>query len=317
MPFSHPASRLSHADRARVLGSLARALGAGLPADRALLAVQDVAGNALGRQLAECAASVKRGSALARVLIRARLVTGTDAALLEGGEKAGALDRVLAGMANRYEHLHRHAARLRARLAMPLAVGAIGVLVLPLPALVRGDITPLGYLWQTLTAAAICAVLLIAASRGLRAVTRGAVPAWSTSAPLLGDWIGSQARVAELEQLHALLDAGVDAREATRLGRRHAVGGLSRGWLTRLERRLAAGDTLADAMLDCGLLREGEEHALVSTGEAAGRTEELLGRVTDHARQVLDDRVETIAEWLPRAVYVLVVALLAGGFVLG
>ena len=304
---------LDHARRARLLGALARALDAGLPADRALEAATDVAGPQAAPHIARAAGSVARGTSLSRVLRRAGVLVGPDAALMEAGEQAGATAPVLAGLAARFERLASRSRQVRTRLALPLAVLAIGILVLPLPALVVGDLDATGYLAQTLAAAALVGLLLWLGVRAARALTRGALPAWMQTLPLVGPLLAEQVRLVTLEQLHALLAAGVAAQAAVTTCRRAGAGGLQRRWLDALGARLRAGDGLAEALLDSGLLRRGDEHGLLASGEAAGRLEETLQRVLDGARGAFEGRLDLAAEWTPRLVYGVVVAVLAVG----
>ncbi len=309
---------LRHAARARLFDTLAKTLEAGLPADRALAAARDVVDNRRGAACVdECTRAVQRGASLTRVLARCHLVTGNDATLLEAGERAGALPRVLAALASRYERLHRHGQRLRARLALPLAVLAIAVLTRSLPALASRRMSLGEYLLQTFATALAVGLALMLAAHLLRALTRGAQPAGCDRWPLLGGWLAEEARVTLLERLQILLEAGVAAHEAVRICARSAGGGLARHWLHRLGGRLSAGDSLAAALVSSGLVREGAEQALLATGEAAGRSEAMLARLVVAARERLDDRVASVAEWAPRVFYALLVAALAGNMLIG
>ena len=306
--------RIAHAARARLFDALAKTLDAGLPADRALLATEDLVDRRSAPHLAACALAVQRGTPLVRVLTRAGFVTGNDSALLEAGEHSGTTPRVLAALARRYERLHKQGQRMRARLMLPLGVLAIGVLTLPLPALASGSISAGEYLLQTLAAAGLVGLLLMLGLRSVRAVTRGALPAGCERWPLLGGWLADQARVTVLEQLQMLLEAGLPAHDAVRACKRNAAGGMARRWLARLARSLAAGEGLSTALSASGLLDDPAQYALLSTGEAAGRTDAMLARIVDTARGRLDVRAAAIAEWTPRVVYALIVAVLAAGY---
>lgn len=87
-----------------------------------------LAGTAAGRGVAE--------------LVRQRpaLFEPFEAALLSVGEESGRLEPVLAALADFHQRQHRMMLAIRKRLAYPLFVSFVAVLILPLPLVFRGEV---------------------------------------------------------------------------------------------------------------------------------------------------------------------------------
>ena len=89
-----------------------------------------------------------------------------------------------------------------------------------------------------------------------------------------------------------------------------------RGALARTGRAVAQGGAVSSGLRDAGLLTAADL-AIVAAGEAAGRLDESLARVAASAGDRLADGYDLAAEWLPRLVYLAVVALIAHGLIGG
>ena len=87
---------------------------------------------------------------------------------------------------------------------------------------------------------------------------------------------------------------------------------MRRGALVRARTVLAGGASVSEALQRAGLL-DPPGHAIVSTGEAAGRLEQALQRSADGYNDALDGAYELLARWLPVAAYLGVAGIVAAG----
>jgi general secretion pathway protein F len=201
---------------------------------------------------------------------------------------------------------------------LPGAVLVIGILVLPLPALARGDLGAGAYL---LRGAGTLALLALAAKLGsglLHAWRVVGTPGWLTrlarALPVAGTFSRLHQRADTCEHLALALACGLPAADALRDLQRAEPNALRRTALAIAGRHLAAGAGLADALRGAALL-DPPGHAIVTAGEGAGRLDEALQRVADAAHGELDGRYELLARWLPVAVYAVVAGAITAGLI--
>ena len=313
------ALRLGHADRARMLAALARSLDAGLPAATALAAIDDVTGDRAGAMaLTQASAATARGTSLARALAEAGLCLPTDRELLLAAEQAGALPRMLHALADRYEGRSRRGSTLRAQMMLPAAVGLIAIVLLPLPALVAGELSGVRYGLRTgAMLAGIVAVLVLGRTLLHSFAARGQSPWTALPLPFIGKLAERDRRCHALQQLQALLAAGVAPLEAAGVCRRAAADAEQELRFDDLGKRLASGSSLTDALQGARLLHGEQAVGLLSAGEAAGRVPQALADCIHRERNQVESGFALLAEWTPRAIYALiglaiVYALLAG-----
>lgn len=130
------------------------------------------------------------------------------------------------------------------------------------------------------------------------------------SLPILGRWRSEavSVRLARLLAIHIQSGSGVLAalesaagisrsaclRPALRRVREAVRGGAS------FSQEMAVGDMLADVLLEA-----------IWTGEESGRLDEQVERAADILEKKWDDRLQTLAEWVPRLLYFGVLLLLA------
>lgn len=277
--------------QARLWETLATNLDAGLPPDRALAFAAGPAGGATARIAAAAAAEVARGVPLSQALAAA----GEDplaCAMVAAGERSGHLPPLLRRIGEGYRLRTRLRDMVISRMAYPVLLAHVAVVLLPLPSVVSGSLPgwtmalgPL-ILW-TLAAAAVAS-----AWYGRRAgLLANAALRWPLSAlcwPALAADLGAV--------LGAAIGAGMLAPDALELA---ATACANRRLAERLREQAAAlraGRTpdLATALSATGL--DGDLLELMRTGEGTGRLEQAC----DQVRTIAADRFAWRLQWTAR-----------------
>ena len=182
MPTPRPAL-LDLAARAQLFGHLAAMEKAGVPVEQALLSLQVPA--RAKAALASLQTQIAGGSDMASAGLRSGLFTQLDSTLLRAAQASGCLAAVYQRLAERYNHRAQQTAAVKSRLLMPAAVLVLALFIQPLPALVGGQLSIVGYLWGVLWPLLLLGALY-GLGRGLY-VRREHAPAGAAS-PLDGLW---------------------------------------------------------------------------------------------------------------------------------
>lgn len=308
---------LTRAQRAILFRALSRLQDAGLPADRAIAAMSDLLGPGHAHRFRGMSAFVARGASLAEAGSRFGLWSARDRRLIRLAERGGTLARAAAALADAYEYRARLSGKLLSRMTLPLLVLVLGLFLLPLPALVGGDIAAVEFLWRALGPLAALAVAAGVCVRVLRRMAAQGVSAavgrLALGAPLIHSTLSRVNRLELVEGLSLLLGAGVPAKEALE----SALDALSNPAARRIYAdagpRFEHGG-LSDALRHAGAL-EAEEFAICSASEDAGRVVDGLERVAGTLRNGIEHRLDLVSEWLPRGAYLIVALGVAGGLI--
>jgi type II secretory pathway component PulF len=292
-------------DQAECYRQLATLIAAGLPPARAVLQLSPFP------QQARLAADLRRGRSLASAVADAGLARPWEQPLLTAAETAGRLPETLARLADHHEAVSRRLRKLRGQMLLPAAAWALALFVLPLPALVRGDLDATAYLLRSLLPLLL---LLVGARLWVHAWRR----ARAQQALLPGErhlhrlpWLGTllieAQRAQGLQVLALLLQAGLPADVALRSSAEAVqLPSLRRG-LAAAARAAADGVAWIDSLPAAGLVHRGAERALLQSGEAAGRVDDTVTRLARSLQAEVDDRFDSLGRWLPRVLYVLLV----------
>ena len=304
---------LSNAQRAVLFRAVARLHQAGIPAHRAAAALGDLLGARHAHRFGRMTAEISAGATWAEAGSRAGLFSVRDREMVRLAEGSGTLAQAAAMLADGYEHRARVFARLRGRMLLPLLILALGLFLLPLPALVNGRLSPGDYLWQSFGPVAALAAALLLGGRIARRLSARGLSAAGGRLSLTLPFLAKATRLRLIDGLALLLQAGVPAREAmkatlTSLGNPAA----RRRYAPALDRVESEG--VSDALRSVDAL-EMDEFAIVSASEQAGRLADGFQRIAARLRQELEHLLELLSEWLPRAVYLLVIVLIANGLI--
>ena len=305
------------AQRATLFRALARLEDAGIPANRAVAAMADLLGAGHVHRFRRMSASIAGGASLTEAGSRYGLFNARDRELIRLAEHSGTLARVATLLAGAYDHRARVFGALRSRMMLPLFVLALGSILLPLPAFLAGQIGAGEFLWRALGPIAGLVLAAGLLTRLLRRIAaRGVSPATGRRLlrlPVLAPALAWANRLELMEGVTVLLRAGVPVKEALEGAlnalTNPAVRSLYAPALARIEQH-----GLSSALKGVGVL-EADEFAIASASEQAGRLVEGLERVAGTRRRGLEYRLDLLSEWLPRGVYLVVVAVLAAGLV--
>lgn len=291
------------ARRAEALRELARLLESGVDAARALATL------ARAGESGSTGARLASGAGLVEGLRAAGLLTAREGAFVGAVEPTGRVDAALAQVAADVERRARIERRVRSGLVTPLALLVVAAFAAPAPALARGALDTGGYL---LAVAAVVLPVLAAlwlVGRHGDAVVDGLRRVYLRlgGSPTLGQ------RQRLFAGLGRMLASGLDVAGALR-----ALAGVEPGAMGARLRSAAAdaagGRALADALRRHRLLACDADAAIVQAGESAGRLAGSLCHHADRLGERLEHRAALAGEWLPRAIYVLVVTWVAARF---
>lgn len=301
---------MNDADRARLFDQLATLEKAGLPRVQAARALVGDAPAAARDALTRFALRLSRGESVARAGERAGLWRGWEVPVIDAAEHAGRLEQALTVLADHYRRWAQRVKRFRSKLVLPAAVGFIGLWVSPLPALVRGDLTPVGYLSRVFIPL-VLVVILATAVRGMwRHRHQGIAAALlgHLAATPLGGGLRRRWHRRRLWALALMLESGVDA--AASLRRLAAVEPWSWGRhaLVRLAGTVDAGQALVPALSADHWLPDADRRGVLLTDEVAGRLPEGLRRYLLVLDEREAERLDAIAQWLPPLMYGLIIA---------
>jgi type II secretory pathway component PulF len=239
-----------------------------------------------------------------------------DLALLQAGEESGRLPECCRLLAGYYEERAQLARQIIGALLYPLFLAHFALLVFPLShlqALVQTFDVPafLGAKLILLLPVYLVVFFLIVAAQGHRAEPwRAFVERVLGLVPALGKARQHLALARLAAALEALLNAGVSILEGWRLAAeasgspalRQAV----RGW----KQGLAAGQTPGELLSVTPAFPELFAN-LYATGELSGQLDETLSRLHRHYQEEGSRRLQLVAQWVPRLIYLVIVFSIA------
>lgn len=312
-------------------------IGAGLPLVQSL--------NLLSRQqknkefrgvIREMVRDVEAGDTLAGAMSRHRKVfPELSISMVAGGEAAGALDTVLARLADFLEKHNALARKVKAALIYPVmilgvTIPAVGILLvvviptfegmfatsgvpLPLPTrmVIAASDTVQRYWWALPGALAAVAVLLRHAhgtSGGRLAIDRTLL-----AVPLLGDLLRKAAVSRFTRTLGTLVASGVSILRGLEVSAGTAGNRVIHDAVLRSRASIAGGATIARPLEESGAFTPMVVR-MVEVGEQTGALDEMLARVADFYEQEVDTALEAVIAMV-EPVMIVVLGLVVGGVI--
>ena len=313
MPFIvTPGQLTKRAELYHQLGQL-NAAGIGLPA-----ALQQLLRNppspAYRRPLSELLEMLTSGYTFAESLRRlGSWAPAFDIALLHAGEHSGRLDACLRLLADYYTDRARIARQLIADLLYPVFLFHFGVLIFTFLKWIRstGWISPLAQMLGILLPVYALVLLIIYAAQSRHGERwRAFLESVLHPVPVLGTARQYLALSRLSAALEALLRAGVSIIEAWELAA--AASGSPALWrAVRAWRPMVdAGQTPAEVVDASGAFPEMFAHQY-ATAEISGQLDDTLHRLHLYYQEEGTRKLHLVAQWAPRAVYLLVMLLIA------
>jgi len=318
-------------DRATALRSLATLVDAGVPLERALQATERVVAGELCETLGRASARVREGSSLGAALAAEGTVfSGVTIGLVRAGERGVGLGVALLQAAEQAEREAEMASRIRAALAYPvllcavgcISVGLIVVVVIPRFAAILGD---LGQALPPATRVLIAmsnivrgwgvalAVALVLLTAGVAQVIGSRRRAWHEQllrAPVLGPLRHGFATSRVTRILSALLQTGTPALAALDIARDAAGDAAVAGRLERSRELVAQGEGLAAALRATGAITH-TALQLATIGEGSGRLPALLRQAADLEEEQAERHLRSLVSLLEPALIVAFAAAVA------
>jgi len=316
---------LSHREKQRLFDSLARLVRAGITLPAALDKLAASASGEARRVIRSVRLGFAEGDHPAEAFRReARALGVMEASVLGAAERTGRMDEVLHHLSEYHGALGVAREQIRAKLLYPLFLLHVGVLVLSLPRLLpksEFSTAPAGvehglqaYLSVTLGLfAAIYAAgfLMVVIARALsRVATRSSpIAALLGCIPVIGSIRRNFAlgRFCLTYELH--LSAGVNAPDALESAAEASQSGVIRSAIREVVPGVRRGAQAGELLAKGGSLPASLIEGLV-VGEETGQLDQTLARLANGFRSDAMASLQTFAEWLPRILYLAVVAFL-------
>ncbi|MCE2724784.1 MAG: type II secretion system F family protein [Burkholderiales bacterium] len=300
---------LSYRLRAELFTQLAKLEAAGLPFDRAMqsLSLPSADAGRLDAMRTKLAKGIDAAAAGEASGVFTKLESRLIRAALNSGSPAATYQR----LGDYYTERAMQLATMKTRFVFP-AFLLVGSLVLtPLPALVGGDISIFGYVWQILRPLLVLFGLYHVGRWFLRAGADSAAGSLYTKLPFYGPILLRENYRDFFESLALMLDAGLPVLDALPAAVDTVEDGAIRRDLLRLRSRIEQGGSLTEAMWALELLPDRRVIEFVQTGEASGTLPEMLKRHCTLETEDINGFYEQLASWVPKIVYGLVVMFVA------
>ena len=306
--------------RADLFGQLAAMEEAGLPFDRILDTVclppkEHVRLEAMRKW-------IRRGRGIADAGLKSGLFTPLEASLVRAATMSGSPAFTYRLVA---DQCARRAARIKAiksRMALPLTMIAIAIILGPVPSLVGGGLTLSGYFVKDLLpwiGIGVTAYLLVELSRRRQASAR---PSWEirldevlASVPLFGPMAVRRNLRDFYESMALLLEGGVPMLEALPIALETVRNQAVKQQLSRIKPRIGGGASFARALAELSLFGQTQACGLIRTGEASGALPQTLFRYSEAETAAINRFDDLVAEWIPRIAYTSAALLVGYGLI--
>jgi general secretion pathway protein F len=272
--------------------------------------------------LQHTAALLARGMALAPAGQRSGLWLPWETRLVRAAETGGRLERLFNHLRTHYTGRARRFSRIKARLVFPLLILALAAFVAPVPALMVGTIGPVGYLVRAVGPPLLLysglRLLALSYRQHLTRETSVTWARWLLAIPVLGGLLSLQQQRDGLFSLMLLLESGVPVLDALPLAGQSVADPLRRARFHAAAAALADGrSALAETLGRYGVVDDQNTVALLASGEAGGRLEDVMGHQLRQWDRQLELQWDTLAEWGPRFLYAAVAGSMAMGIIGG
>lgn len=330
--------RIRRKDITALTRQLATLLEADVPVPAALDGLREEETNAaLEAVLAELARGVRRGEALSEAMaLYPKLFPALYVSMVEVGEEAGALDRVLSDLADLLEHEDEMRSEVIAAAAYPCFVLGFGIVtafillafvmprlfgmlagmvdVLPLPTRILLAVSQfLESYWYVIIAGAVGVVFLV---RWYLSTPPGrlAWDGWKLRLPVIGRVLRAAALVRFSRTLGTLVRSGVSLLPALRIVE-GTTGNLALGRaIARVAEDTRGGESFATPLRKLGLFPPTMVQ-MISVGEDSGRLDAMLLRVASLQERAMRSFSRTLISLLG-PVLILAVGALIGFLVI-
>ena len=315
------AMSLSLREKENFYRSLGQLLRSGVPFPAALESLARTSRGSLKTFISGLKAGSVGGGTVAEAFATLRpAVSEMEVTTLSAVERTGKLERGLAQLAEYFGAMAGARSSFWKKSAYPLFILHFGVLALNLPqALFGGGVS--GYLRQTggtfalIYGLAICVALLVPLLRDAGATSRG-IDSLLRALPLIGGLRQAFALSRFCSTYGMQLDAGVNVIDALESAGAASRSGLIASAVKSAVPEVRGGMQVGPLLAGSGAFPQ-ETIRSICVGEDTGELDRELQRLAaEHQAEGLD-RLETLADWLPKILYLIILVALAYGIVNG
>ncbi len=307
------ASSLPYQIRADLFTHLAAMEQAGLAPDKSFSLLR-LPRAAQGRVEAT-RALLARGADPATAGLRAGLLTVLEHSLLRAAFQGGSPAATYRRLGQHYGVKAAQLAKIKARMALPLAMLTAALFIRPLPGLISGQLGGGAYLGGVIGPILLLGLFTTLALRATRWFLsgapwpgRGLIERALLALPLFGTIHMRRNGRDFVETLAMLLEAGVPMFDALPGALAAVNNSLLRRDLAAILPAMKKGATLAQAINGLRLIDTRRLLPFTETGEASGTLPEMLLRHAAFESDAINLFQEQLAEWLPKLFYACVAA---------
>ncbi len=312
--------KLSYLQRAQLYTQLATLTRAGIAAAQCWKLIDP--GPQWRTQIAQIRRALERGLDVAGAGERAGIFLPLDAALIRATQQQGDLSLAYHRLAQYYQQRALQWQKIRSRLLLPALMLMLALLIRPLPALILGQLSVAGYLWQVLVPPCLIAILILLGRSLLQHFQLSDVGNKQQRnrtgdqlllfIPLFGKLHQRRCLADFWHGLAMLLEAGMPMFEAYKQAIALVNNQALQLALQPVLEAMEQGQSFNNALALCVLFQHDQQvRALVSTGEASGSLPEMLARLAVAEDEALAYAQQQLSLWLPRLVYAVVATWIA------
>lgn len=296
---------MSPRDKQQLYHSLAQLIRVGVTFPAALDKLAKTAKGPARRTVKWIRQGLDSGKTVAEACASSGL-SGTEIAVLTAVEHAGSLDRGLEQLSRHFGAVATARGRVMAKLAYPIFVLLLAVVLLNLPTLVREGAE--AYLRATLpvilgTVASVVAIYIGGKIIGKLAASSALVDALVRTVPLIGGMQSAFAMARFCLVYELQLGASINVMNALEASGEASRSGLVRRAIRKIVPQVRAGNQAGPLLAESGAF---EPHVAdgIMVGEETGSLSNELRRLAETESERAFGRLEAMAEWLPRLFYV-------------
>lgn len=312
-------AKLSYLQRAQLYTQLAALNRAGIAAAQSWRMLD--LGEPWQKPIAQVRRALERGLDVAGAGERAGILLPLDAAVIRATQHYGDLTPAYQRLAKYYQDRALQWQRIRARMLLPAVMLILALLIKPLPGLILGQLSLLGYIFRVIK----LPVLLLGLTLVGRALLHGFQTSSSMQRPLAIDQIllalpvfgGMHRRRCLADFWHALAmlsEAGLAMFEAFPIAVSLVNNQVLQADLRPVLGAMQAGQTFYAALVLCPLFSQDRQvRAFINSGENSGSLPEMMARLAAAQDEALALAQQQVSEWLPRLAYAAVAIWMAYG----
>jgi len=300
-------------EKASLYHELSQLVRSGTPFPKAIGKLASFTHGPAHAGLAAITAALNRGASVSESLaLGSPLIAPLEAGIFAAGDRAGRLETSLDHVSGYYSAVAEARGRIRSRLAYPLFVLHFAFIALSLPVIFAPDGgigaffralgIAIGGLWFAIFGGGALIRLLLASAEHQAAPDR-----FLRALPLFGKLRRAFALSRFCTAYHLQLEAGVNVLASLESAAGASGSAILRGAVARGLPSVRSGGQVGAALAQTGDFPEPFIRAF-AVGEESGELDRELQRIGEAYRTAAMSRLETIAEWVPKLLYVAIMA---------